>query len=96
LDEPSRGAAQWGPRVILRAKHAGAVGTVRRLIVGGHMSAWVELEARVWRSGSARGGHLLWAECNGVVGWAARRGGPSGGGGIGPRTGGMFFIFILF
>jgi hypothetical protein len=61
------------------------------------MSAWVELEARVWRSGSARGGHLLWAECNGVVGWAARRGGPSGGGGDWPkkRFSVFYFYFVL-
>lgn len=62
------------------------------------MSAQVELEARVWHSGSARVGHLLWAERNGVVGWAARRG-DSGvgraGGGIGPRSGSLFFSFYF-
>jgi hypothetical protein len=64
------------------------------------MSAQVELEARVWHSGSARVGHLLWAERNGVVGWAARRGDSGvgragGGGGIGPRRGSIFFCFFF-
>jgi hypothetical protein len=65
------------------------------------MSAQVELEARVWHSGSARVGHLLWAERNGVVGWAARRGdsgvGRAGGGGeLAQEAVLCFFLFILF
>jgi hypothetical protein len=65
------------------------------------MSAQVELEARVWHSGSARVGHLLWAERNGVVGWAARRGDSGvgragGGGGLATRSVSVFFFLFCF